>query len=226
LVRIVAKLYGWEKVRGVRYTPSAANLPQTKKTRLWLEQTPLVFAWITSDRFLVAPERFPVLVEQLMLPFPLSPYLMSFYVLNKTKNDLRDCMLLAYCVGLTPQEIGLMLDCSEEQVVFCMQEAVQQYLQDPRFKLWSWGLDWTSVIIPSDVDESILTRLGIKDILMSQGQFDIQTGSDEYRRLEIIANSSRMQRIALYAPKNPARVPAAWLIQGLARHGTTQQATE
>ena len=225
-IHIIAKIYGWEKVRGIRYTNHKESLPHVKKTRMWLEQTPLVLAWVSSPRFLISPDKFPSLVEQMMLPFPLSPYLMSFYVLNSQKPTVKECILLAYSLGLSLQEISLMLNCSQRQVVFCMQEALHDYLQDPGFKLWSWGLDWEKVIIPEDVDESILTRLGLKNILAVNGQFDLKPRSEEYKRLQVIANSPRMQRIALYAPKSASRLPSGWLTKGLARYGTTQQTAD
>jgi hypothetical protein len=226
LIEVVGKEFGWNKIRGVRHTPSVeAN--GVSRTRRWFSLTPLVYTWAKGANFLSAPESWPDSIRVALMPNPVSPYEMSFFIGKNARAfstlPWADCILYSYCAGLSIQEISLMLDLDHQQIILQMEDAVKRYLQDHRFRIWSWGLNWTSVIIPPEVDESLLTRMSIKSILDEGRVFDVDVHSPEYKHLGTIVNSTRMQRYAMYAPKSIRHIPSRWLASGLVRLGTTKQ---
>ncbi len=215
LTHTVAAVFGWKKVVGVLNYGALEDDRGINNFRMWLERTPLVFSWIRSDRFLRAPAELPAEVARVFLPYKISPYELSFTLLP-ISQDFNKCVLYGYCAGMTVEEIAACTGQSVDFVLSQMTWAARSLLEDPRFVVWLWNVDWTGLPIPPDVDDSLLTRMTIKNTLMSSEL--LQADGEQLKQIKKIAASERLQRLAAHAPRNAVRpIPSKLYALGVIR---------
>lgn len=117
----------------------------------WIIESDMVYSWVTSDQFFVAPPAWP---EYLRIPYDWpTPYELGAVCRHNMDWGYRDktyaiSMLIAWCYGLSLDRLSLMAGKSEAEMVEILQLGVDTLSTGIGFKVWNRRVNISFLPIP------------------------------------------------------------------------------
>lgn len=144
-----------------------SNRSPSRTVKQWLKKSPVISDWISSNRCLVSPTKWPRPIYPAFAPRIIpSPYEIANVDMNgryaTSERAFKDhLVVLLYCMGITLRDIAEGYACSEREVLRAMYAGIENLHSLPSYIVWASGTDFTRCMIPPSPKHVPLERRGV-----------------------------------------------------------------